>query len=112
MTPIKPTTRRLLLYAMLLAATIGTGALFTAACNELQVTDPDTGILRPATLDEATDYITQAGTLAKTALAASGHPEWWPFADIGVRIAVLLYAIRFGQPLTTKAQASPTQGAT
>jgi len=102
--------RRPGLYVLLVVALVGSSPFLGGSCDELQIRNQETGILRPATPEEATQIIMEGGEIAKTALTATGHPEWWPFADVAVRIAVLIYAIRFGRPLTPQAQASPTKG--
>lgn len=102
--------RRPALYTLLAVALVGSSAFLSGSCDEIQVRDLESGLLRPATPEEAAVWFTEGGQIAKTALVASGHPEWYPFADIAVRIAILIYAIRFGQPLVPKPQASPTKG--
>lgn len=102
--------RRPVLYGLLTVALVGSGSLVVPNCTEIQVKDLETGLLRPATPEEAAQVITEAGEVAKLALTATGHPEWYPFADIGVRLAVLIYAIRFGQPIKPKPGAPPTEG--
>ena len=95
---------------MLILALVGASPFLTGSCTELMVKDLETGLVRPATPEEAAQFITEGGEIAKVALAATGHVEWYPFIDIAVRLAVLVYAIRFGRPPKSEPQASPTEG--
>lgn len=103
------TARRPLLYAMLVVAAVGATPFLGPACGRFTVTDEATGQQRPATEDEVKWILAQPTQLVKDIAVATGHPEWLPFADIGMRLAVLIYAIRFGRPLQPKTQAAPVQ---
>lgn len=102
--------RRPLHTVLLLAAVIGFSPFFGGSCQEILVRDVETGQLRPATPEEAAKVFTESGQIAKAALTATGHIEWFPIVDIAVRLAVLIYAIKFGQPLKPKSQASLPEG--
>lgn len=103
--------RRPILYVLLFVALAGSSILWSPACTELTVKDVETGLLRPATLEEAAGLITEGADIAKAALVATGHPEWYGLLDVAMRLAVFIYAIRFGKPLKPTPQASSTEGA-
>lgn len=104
------TARKPALYAMLALVLVGSTPFMGPACGPFTVTDQETGEEREATDEEVRWILSQPAQVVKDIATATGHPEWHPFADIGVRLAVLIYAIRFGRPLKPTPGPPATEG--
>lgn len=101
--------------AFVLIACIPVIPLINPGCERLYIHDPETGLLRPATPEEAAEMVSAAGDVAKVAAVATGHLEYLPIVDIVVRAlaaAAAWYAARqTNLPLVGKPAEEP-QGST
>jgi len=103
-------TRKYTTYAALALSLFGFYPFLSPACTPIMVTDPATGQPREATAEEARWVLAQPAEMVRDIGDATGHPEWYPIADIAVRIAAFVYALRFGQVKPPQTPAAPTGG--
>lgn len=95
--------QRKTIFAALVAAVVGIPLTFEDGCAPFTIQDPVTGIVRDATPEEVAKEVAKVGEAVKIVPAVTGHFEWLPFADIGIRLAALIFAWFQKQALDKKA---------
>jgi hypothetical protein len=87
----KKTKRNASLAAVALAM-IGIAPFVGSSCSSFYAVDAKTGLLRPATTQEAVQTVTAIGDAAGGVVAALGGAAYLPWIDLGVRVIALLTA--------------------